>query len=130
MSNDDTQIDIATQKIRSVMEAMPPGLESDSLSEAIQTINHVAHVARTQRNTISKLLLLSEGRQWISVDERLPDGGLTTIVLTWDGDFYNLGSLDNDHESGVAAWVDEGDGHFFVPLYWMPLPEPPEGETT
>lgn len=60
-------------------------------------------------------------KDWISVEERLPDNG--EKVLTVDNEGYMI----------VASWYELGG--WFLPVcranpvtHWMPLPEPPGGE--
>lgn len=60
--------------------------------------------------------------RWISVEERLPEGGET--VLVWFGGQVQMAWL-NHFTNGVAYFVR--DTHYnFEPTHWMPLPEPPE----
>lgn len=69
-----------------------------------------------------ELQRLRSGRQWIPVEERLPEPGET--VLVWHHGEAQMAWL-NHFTNGVAYFVR--DTHYnFEPTHWMPLPEPPE----
>ena len=63
-------------------------------------------------------------QEWISVDDRLPEEPLQTVIVT------------NGKETCVAVYsvvYDEfgvmcGKGKSFGITHWMPLPQPPKGE--
>lgn len=62
-------------------------------------------------------------RDWISVEERLPESGET--VLVWHHGEVQMAWL-NHFTNGVAYFVR--DTHYnFEPTHWMPLPSPPGG---
>lgn len=60
---------------------------------------------------------------WISVDDRLPEDG-TPILGYADGEYA---TVRRDGESywlcEPGAWAEDSS---WWPMYWMPLPEPPE----
>jgi len=63
-------------------------------------------------------------QQWISVDDRLPEGD--GEVLVWDGEDIHacFRSGQGDFLSGVGSLLVTSVTH------WMPLPEPPTKTTT
>ena len=69
--------------------------------------------------------------KWIDVSESLPDRAAN--VLIWmERDAWKDGKRCRKSDIGIG-WQIEGRWHVdgcsdVVGLYWMPLPEPPEGE--
>jgi hypothetical protein len=74
-------------------------------------------------------------QEWISVDERLPDGYGSFLVafkskLHWKAEWvycvgvaiYNVSEIPS-----VNGWDFEiGDGYEYIITHWMPLPTPPK----
>ena len=62
--------------------------------------------------------------EWISVKDRLPESGETTLVYNGDIDVHGFWN---------GRWLDyDENGYPFEVLYithWMPLPEPPKEES-
>lgn len=65
--------------------------------------------------------------EWISVKERLPEGGYLLLAVRYPTASETiLGSCDSD-----GNFIDE-DGYYFghqrngIVTHWMPLPKPPE----
>ncbi len=71
---------------------------------------------------VTKALEQFKQREWVSVDELLPDQGMVLVFtpecLTTQA--YYSGS------SFYEPWGNEYPGSK-QPVYWMPLPEPPHG---
>lgn len=68
--------------------------------------------------------LLKEQNKWISVKDKLPTEGMNVIVYN---DFGHI--IVAHYWRGI--WEDtipKPNLYYFKPLYWMPLPELPEGE--
>ena len=62
---------------------------------------------------------------WISVKDRLPDHGVTVLVVTSSKDFFTCRrSVIEDHNSAPEPLVGVRDKF----THWMPLPEPPKDE--
>lgn len=70
-----------------------------------------------------------EQPKWIPVTERLPE--LNQNVLMYFEDNMAVGFW-CDTDEGVPAWCAYTDGGWYtdcdMPLYWMPLPQPPKGD--
>ena len=72
--------------------------------------------------------------EWISVKERLPEEKTYVLILsdTIAGKMEKVSFLYKDSESrNCWAALDEYGKNLFdwQPTHWMPLPEPPKGET-
>jgi hypothetical protein len=70
--------------------------------------------------------LISNGvtiQRWISVEERLPDGG-TYVLVTTDGVVAHA----YRHNDRFIAFTAAGVATVGGVTHWMPLPEPPKGE--
>lgn len=61
-------------------------------------------------------------REWISVDERLPEED--TFVLVWCGEFSVFNYLSNGLWYTGYCDITTGEGGI---THWMPLPEAPKG---
>lgn len=63
-------------------------------------------------------------RQWISVEDRLPENDQKVLCFNYNGEYKVLrwNYIDWMWNSGIE-WHKED----YV-LYWMPLPQPPKGE--
>lgn len=60
---------------------------------------------------------------WVSVEERLPEIGIIVVAArSYSNDTVEFWIADMDED---GEWGDEG-GEVIHPLYWMPLPAPPE----
>ena len=57
--------------------------------------------------------------QWIPVDERLPEIGVSVLVADF-GDVHEMAWNGRYWVVPASGWVGDGVTH------WMPLPEPPE----
>ena len=60
-------------------------------------------------------------QEWISVKDRLPEGGEIVIICTEKG-FVYAGELIGD------TWFLDNDSWTTNVTHWMPLPQPPKGE--
>lgn len=76
--------------------------------------------------------------QWISVKDRLPDVAGMYIVTACDewcshgeGIWYDTVVVVAEYSSGCWNWNDNGTDYDIDDLvtHWMPLPEPPKGDT-
>lgn len=76
--------------------------------------------------------------QWISVKDRLPDVAGMYIVTACDewcshgeGIWYDTVVVVAEYSGGCWNWNDNGTDYDIDDLvtHWMPLPEPPKGET-
>lgn len=64
--------------------------------------------------------------EWISVKDRLPEEDRK--VLVWADNRFSIAEIyDKDMLTGEPVWSYTGIG--CDPLYWMPLPEPPDEDT-
>ena len=90
------------------------------------------------RLTDSQWALLRNQLRWIPVEERLPEDETPVLVYCIPRDDDGTPSCAGcDGHGGIisTAWYErlgDGDGEHWVsdglapPLFWMPLPEPPE----
>ena len=76
-------------------------------------------------------------QEWISVDDRLPDNKEYDWVLAQvveDNGYMHVPKVmeyrqsKNDWFEETYGWISKHNGLFTV-THWMPLPEPPKGET-
>lgn len=76
-------------------------------------------------------------QEWISVDDRLPDNKEHDWVLAQvveDNGYMHIPKVmeyrqsKNDWFEETYGWISKHNGAFTV-THWMPLPEPPKGET-
>lgn len=76
--------------------------------------------------------------QWISVKDRLPDVADKYIVTACDewcshgeGIWYDTVVVVAEYSGGCWNWNDNGTDYDIDDLvtHWMPLPEPPKGDT-
>ena len=61
--------------------------------------------------------------EWISVEERLPEGRVTVLIYSRVEGIQPASYLYKDSE-----WIGADDDDLFVVTHWMPLPAPPEGQ--
>lgn len=66
-------------------------------------------------------------KEWISVEERLPEVDTNVLVITANGSFKVARC--NLYKNGtLVLWAtNDGLGERAI-THWMPLPEPPKGE--
>lgn len=68
--------------------------------------------------------------EWISVKDRLPESN-QDVLICFDLDYMAVGFFKECDTGNYwyaytgGEWVTDCDSE---PLYWMPLPSPPEGE--
>ena len=83
-----------------------------------------------ERHKVASMTVLPQGfsmtivpQPWISVSERLPEGGVEVLVSVdenSDDCGYHVCLYRGDE------WVRSEAGYIFGVTHWMPLPEPPE----
>ena len=66
--------------------------------------------------------------EWISVEERLPEESGYTIVFCADGELRHVTFA--KYQKTQKRWDLTGARSYWRVTHWMPLPEPPEGEST
>ena len=64
---------------------------------------------------------------WISVKDRLPDKAGIYIICDHYGNVMSR-HFCKQHGRFAGYWHFNGSAKYGNPLYWMPLPEPPEVE--
>ena len=72
--------------------------------------------------------------KWISVEDRLPGDGKRVLAYCNKTGKYFVGHVSNHYLSDEVYWWHEGArGAMYTVTskvtHWMPLPEPPEGES-
>jgi hypothetical protein len=67
--------------------------------------------------------LISPSREWISVDDRLPDRGMEVLV-TWLSPHTDTWQYMVDDACPNGTFMSDGVGPRIT--HWMPLPEPPK----
>ena len=65
--------------------------------------------------------------EWISVKDRLPDKAGIYIICDHYGNVMSR-HFCKQHGRFAGYWHFNGSAKYGNPLYWMPLPEPPEVE--
>lgn len=74
--------------------------------------------------------------EWISVDDRLPDNYTEVLLfISYDAFWYGEGETTYKTQYGMTigfriydSWHITKLGNHCKPLYWMPMPKPPEKE--
>lgn len=107
------------------------------LREAADAIEELSRENKSLADTVNKAdeIIRNRGGKWISVEERLPDMRDSDWVIgIANGKVGNMEYRDAvvmvayDQDEGV--WYLDSDPDVKVKVtYWMPLPEPPEGES-
>ena len=109
--------------------------------DADELKNQIRHMPRTinpdlvqyslVQAIIGNIPTLTPPNEWVSVEERLPEGHAQVLMWSAKWNIAEAGSYYNKH-----FWVysEIGDGYIAEDItYWMPLPappncRPPEGE--
>ena len=65
---------------------------------------------------------------WISVKDRLPEFSEPVLVF-YGYESYCVATLMRYHSRNGSTWYMPDKWLPGPPTHWMPLPEPPEGET-
>ena len=89
--------------------------------------------------------LIRTGSRWVSRNKKLPEdqqkcllillmgGGKYVDVGTFSTDLYSVDKYAFADKKGVAGWYYRDSEYGFCEHYgvtaWMPLPDPPEGDT-
>jgi hypothetical protein len=68
--------------------------------------------------------------QWIKCSDRMPKEENDVLVFTKAGHIFQAVLLDEEHFIWEAVNLDMDDTEIGLehPIYWMPLPKPPEEE--
>lgn len=95
----------------------------DEAADAIEELQRAVKLLESDRDAERILRLAAEDKQWIPVEERLPESSGEYLVSgggkVWICDFWRI--------AGVRGWCDSVNNP--VVGYWMPLPpEPPKEE--
>jgi len=70
-----------------------------------------------------------DARQWISVDERMPDTGWYLVRCNeWGGNIHRI-ALWDEREGDWTEWTDKGHDITEYVTHYMPFPEPPKDES-
>ena len=93
-----------------------------TIYELRETIAELSERCREQEADIEELL---KEREWVSVNDRLPDNANGVIVCDEFGFVYPACYYTFD-KCWMYSFTDERCGHKIT--HWMPLPEPPKGE--
>lgn len=136
------------------------------IPKAADAIEELSRENRSLANTVNKAdkILRNRSGKWISVEERLPDGGVHVLAccrakwLAGSGNLYVCDAFHSNPKTIVCSYDDdidseydeETDEYYFpegwweviknwddyscvaiedVVTHWMPLPEPPSGES-
>ena len=105
--------------------------------EAIAELNHYIHsdsLTEAPSNEACQLAIDALKRQWISVEERLPEEEENVLVVR---KFLGVNGVPPSIYVEIANrigedWFADSDEYKIArskhtdPLYWMPLPEPPK----
>ena len=100
------------------------------LREAADTIEELSRENESLADTVNKAdeIIRSHGGKWISVEERLPGTGEIVLVYGKRGGIYTAEHNRNARWPG-SFWKLNSKSHHCEPTHWMPLPEPPSGES-
>ncbi len=112
--------------------------EADIIFEAADAIEALALENEAMKRLLEKSLEKAARREWVSVDERLPDNPKDgehptkyNVVIDFSGIRYADGSRLEDEVDTLYFYDDEfrnNYGNVISVTHWMPLPEPPEVE--
>lgn len=94
-------------------------------------VNKGLNIARSALRNEQIAPTLTPPNEWISVEERLPEGHMQVLMWSARWKIAEAGSYYNKH---FWVYTEIGDGYIADNItHWMPLPEapdrrPPEGE--
>lgn len=78
-------------------------------------------------NLVEDAPTLTPLNEWISVEERLPEGHMQVLMWSARWKIAEAGSYYNKH---FWVYTEIGDGYIADNItHWMPLPAPPNGST-
>ena len=86
-------------------------------------VNKGLNIARSAMRNPDAIPILTPPNEWVSVEERLPEGHAQVLMWSAKWNIAEAGSYYNKH-----FWVysEIGDGYIAEDItYWMPLPAPP-----
>ena len=89
-------------------------------------VNTGLDIARSALRNEQIAPTLTPQNEWVSVEERLPEGHVQVLMWSAKGNIAEAGSYYNKN-----FWVysEIGDGYIADDItHWMPLPEPPKKE--
>lgn len=101
--------------------------------EAEHSVVLLSDVSKMMREWIERQPTLTPPNEWISVEERLPEGHMQVLMWSARWKIAEAGSYYNKH---FWVYTEIGDGYIADNItHWMPLPKspdrrPPEGEET
>ena len=83
-------------------------------------------ITRLKKEAADAIEELSKSK-WISAEKRLPEVGKRVLTLSKFGHCFDR-TL-REHNGGVLLFAPDGFAPGKDVTHWMPLPEPPEGES-
>ena len=106
-------MDIREKLVKQAISHFWYGVSHDIFSEPVTTYAKLAIDALEKENGVTV-------KEWVSVEDRLPEENTTVIVATDNGIVFQcLYSYD-----GWDLW-DDNDVNI---THWQPMPQPPKGE--
>jgi hypothetical protein len=110
-------IERLTRREKNQIWATIPADDDELMGMLFERLAAYEDTNRTPAEITDIAKVKAEGRQWISVTERLPEH--SGLVLT----YYNCGTCDVSFIHNGKWYGDCDDGRV---THWMPLPEPPK----
>lgn len=84
----------------------------------------LSDVSKMMREWIERQPALTPPNEWISVEERLPEGHMQVLMWSARWKIAEAGSYYNKH---FWVYTEIGDGYIADNItHWMPLPAPPD----
>ena len=106
-------MDIREKLVKQAISHFAYGVSHDIFNEPVTTYAKLAIDALEKENGVTV-------KEWVSVEDRLPEENTTVIVATDNGIVFQcLYSYD-----GWDLW-DDNDVNI---THWQPMPQPPKGE--
>lgn len=106
-------MDIREKLVKQAISHFSYGVSHDIFNEPVTTYAKLAIDALEKENGVTV-------KEWVSVEDRLPEENTTVIVATDNGIVFQcLYSYD-----GWDLW-DDNDVNI---THWQPMPQPPKGE--
>ena len=107
-------------------------IDADALQIKIASLSKLAR-SNAQKSLLGRVLYIIDQMptitmpQWISVEERLPEGNKEVLIYLPEYDSVEMAALFSIPSMNLKEWAKNEDAYMLHEVsYWMPLPEPPE----